>query len=108
MRYYKIWPIIRIFFHGYVITLWPFGVFSPRDPVKLTQYTKNHESIHWKQQKELPLVFYLWYIIEYLIKFFKYGPCAYYEISFEREAFNNAHDLGYLKNRKSYSWMNYI
>lgn len=69
----------------------------------------NHESIHTKQMKELLYIpFYLWYIIEQFIKLFKYKKDAYYNISFEREAYTNQSDLNYLNNRKKYSWWKYL
>lgn len=66
----------------------------------------NHETIHTKQGQELLWIgFYLWYIIEYLIRLIMYRDTklAYKNISFEREAYQN--DLDYLSNRKHYNWL---
>lgn len=76
----------------------------------------NHESIHTEQMKEMLFIpFYLWYIIEWFIKLFKYGDSnedgrgdAYHNISFEREAYDNEANLDYLKKRKRYSWWYYL
>jgi hypothetical protein len=45
------------------------------------------------------------YIIEWFIKLFFYGKDAYYNISFEREAYSNEYDYEYLENRKKYAWI---
>lgn len=76
----------------------------------------NHESIHSKQIFEMLVIFfYIWYIIEWFIKLFKYGDSdedgrgdAYHNISFEREAYDNEKDLEYLNKRKLYSWWYYL
>lgn len=73
--------------------------------------TINHEKIHTKQILELFIIgFYIWYLIEYcIIRFYhKKQGCAYHDISFEEEAYNNQKDLNYIKNRKHYSWFKYI
>lgn len=70
----------------------------------------NHENIHTEQMKEmLYIFFYLWYFIEWIINIFRYGTEDAYEmISFEREAYRNANNKDYLKNRKHYSWVNFL
>lgn len=71
----------------------------------------NHETIHTKQMQELLYIFfYLWYVIEYLIRLIIYRntKLTYKNISFEREAYQNQGDLDYLSNRKHYNWFNYI
>ena len=71
----------------------------------------NHETIHTKQGQELLWIgFYLWYIIEYLIRLVIYRDTwmAYKNISFEREAYSNQSNLSYLNRRKHYSWFKYI
>ena len=68
----------------------------------------NHETIHTIQGQELLWIgFYLWYIIEYLIRLIMYRDTklAYKNISFEREAYQNQGDLDYLSNRKHYNWL---
>lgn len=76
----------------------------------------NHESIHSKQIFEMLVIFfYIWYIVEWFIKLFKYGDSdedgrgdAYRNISFEREAYDNEKDLEYLDKREPYSWWYYL
>lgn len=86
------------------ITLYPFIIGDG-----LNDITLNHERIHLRQEVELLIiVFYLWYVVEYLIKRIKYGKEAYYHISFERESYYNQFDKDYLKKRKPYSWVKYI
>lgn len=71
----------------------------------------NHEKIHLRQQLELLIVFfYIWYGLEYLYKRIQYKTHrnAYYNISFEKEAYANEENLDYLKNRKFYSFLKYL
>lgn len=85
-----------------------FGILFTRDKSKLTDVDINHEEIHTAQIKEmLYIVYYIWYIIEWLIKLFKYNN-AYRNISFEREAYTNEKDFNYLSNRKHYAWFKMI
>lgn len=85
-----------------------FGVLFVRDNVKITDRLLNHESIHTEQMKEMSYVpFYLWYVVEWLIKLFKYDD-AYRNISFEREAYSNERDPEYLKRREKNAWMKYL
>lgn len=77
----------------------------------ITDTLINHESIHYEQEKELGYVgFYLLYILEYLYKRVKYKNAykAYYEVSFEQEAYDNQHDLNYITNRIKFSWLKYL
>lgn len=77
----------------------------------MTEDNFNHEKIHTEQGRELLwLFFYLWYGVEYLIRYFQYGKWkeAYYNISFEREAYGNAANLNYIKKRKRYSFVKYL
>jgi len=65
----------------------------------------NHESIHFQQAIELGVIpFYVWYVLEWLLKLPFYGMKAYENISFEREAYGNDSDLSYLNTRKRYNW----
>ena len=69
--------------------------------------TLNHESIHTEQIKELGYIFfYIWYFIEWLLRL-PFGN-AYYNISFEREAYTNEKNIKYLQARKHYSFLKYI
>ena len=93
------------------ITLWPFvilrEIYDSTPPWRRrAARIINHESIHIKQQEEmLVLPFYIWYVTEWFIKLFIYGSQAYYNISFEREAFDNDDNLSYLNGRKHYAWI---
>lgn len=100
-------------------------------------YTLNHEAIHWKQQKEMAIIglsialligiffvhsgwwlllvtiiglfsFYIWYIIEWLIKYLTPPVGAYMDISFEREGYDNRENLDYLDTRKPFAWWKLI
>ena len=77
----------------------------------LTEATKQHECIHWEQQKELLifgfLALYAFYYFKNLIKL-KNGSDAYRSIPFEMEAFRNEHVNNYIKIRKRYEWLRYI
>lgn len=77
----------------------------------LTDTDINHEKIHTNQICELlGIGFYIWYLVEYLFKFIYYRNHnkAYYNISFEREAYINQINLNYRKNRKLFSFIKYI
>ena len=82
------------------ITLAPFGIYIRKE--RLCSITiRNHEMIHWKQQLEMFIVpFYLWYLIEWIVKLFKYGGQSYANISFERAA--------YIGDDRAYSWIKYL
>ncbi len=53
--------------------------------------------------------FYVWYIIEYLFRLIQYKDRrkAYFNISFEREAYANEKDLNYLTNRSFWLFIKY-
>ncbi|MDH1602102.1 hypothetical protein [Empedobacter sp. GD03739] len=71
----------------------------------------HHERIHIIQQIEmLVLPFFIWYLTEYAIRLIQYRDQhkAYRNISFEREAYANEHNLNYLKKRKFYNFLKYI
>lgn len=114
-------------FKGFLaITFWPF-IFT-RKP--LAEKDENHENIHGEQQKEMLIVgtvlalllfllgygwfsllalpvFFWWYIVEWLVRIFINGN-AYRNISFEREAYANERNMGYIKTRKPFAWLGYI
>lgn len=78
---------------------------------KIDQATLRHESIHSRQCWEmLGVLFYAWYLIEWLARLFQYGfnKSAYRNISFEREAYANETEEDYLSERKPYSFFKYI
>jgi hypothetical protein len=92
------------------LTLFPFVlVKSKKDRQDLVFL--NHEKIHIRQQLELLVVpFYVLYLLEFLVRWMvlKNRFKAYKSISFEREAYGNEYDLGYLKKRKWYGFLNYF
>jgi len=110
----KVLDRLSIFMRIGGITLWPYVIL--REKYKKQSYWKkrapriiNHESIHIKQQEELLVIpFYLIYMLEWFIKLFVYGKDAYYNISFEREAYDNDDNLSYLSARKHYAWIKRI
>lgn len=88
-----------------------FGTYWARDVSWIDRYVVNHERIHTMQQRELLFIpFYILYIIEWMVRLVMYGnrKKAYFNISFEREAYRHGHDLDYLKNRRLYSWLKYL
>lgn len=88
-----------------------FGILFVRNECKYLVGDRmiNHESIHTAQMKEmLWIFFYLWYVLEWILKLFKYGSKSYRNISFEREAYDNEYNLKYLDSRKHYSWWYYL
>ena len=103
-----------------------FGILFVRGNAKIDEVTMNHESIHSRQFVELmvlfavvtvfirwwlpalaPFAFYVWYVLEWLIRLFMRGN-AYRNISFEREAYTNEANPEYLKNMKWGSWLKYL
>lgn len=82
-----------------------FGFIFTVEP--LSERCVRHELIHSRQQREmLYLPFFLWYVVEWLLRWAWYGDRmkAYRNISFEREAYRNEGDEKYLENRKMYAW----
>ena len=92
------------------ITLWPYIILREKYKAHYrTPIIIRHETIHIKQQQEMLVIpFYTWYVLEWFIKLFKYGKKSYYNISFEREAYENEKDESYLENRKRFSWLKYL
>jgi hypothetical protein len=92
------------------ITVFPF-VFLKDEKDREDVVMLNHERIHIRQQIEMLIVpFFLWYGIEFLIRWvqFKNRFAAYRNISFEREAYANEKDPGYLKQRSFWNFLKYI
>ncbi len=89
-----------------------FGViFARSEQAPIDRYIINHEAIHTAQIRELLFIpFYIFYVIEWIIKLIQYRnpKTAYYNISFEREAYSNHHKLEYLKQRKHFSFWKYL
>ncbi len=92
------------------LTFYPFVFIADKDD-KLNETFVNHERIHIRQQLELlVLPFYFWYFTEYLFRLIQYRnrKIAYYNISFEREAYANEKNLSYTKNKKFWSFFKYM
>ncbi len=92
------------------ITFFPF-VFLKRKSLKKNATLINHERIHLKQQLELLILpFFVWYLVEYLVRLIQYKNWnrAYRNISFEREAYAKEKDLNYLKSRSFWFFLNYL
>ena len=109
--------IIMIFISKYLVprgyvgmTLYPF-VFLKTEQLKTNKVLINHEKIHLRQQLELFVIpFYLFYVIEFLIRLiiYRHWNKAYRNISFERESYVNEMNLQYLKNRKIWAFLKYL
>ena len=96
---------------GYTgITIFPF-VFLKHKALKADMVLINHEKIHLRQQLELLILpFYIFYVIEFIIRFIQYKNwyTAYRNISFERESYCNEANFNYLGERKIWSFLKYI
>ena len=101
----------HLFYRNYVgLSVWPFIILKD-DALKDDTVLINHEKIHLKQQLELlVLPFYLWYVTEWLVRsllllsFYR----GYQNISFEREAYFNEHNLDYPEQRSVFSFIKYL
>ena len=125
-------------------TIMLFGfVFSKLKKEEMTQATKNHECVHARQWVEVTMlsgmvilalilifgwsawwmllsgaVYYVWYIIEYMIKGINYTimydewecrlESPYRSLSFEREARLAEYDNSYLENSNYFGWIKLI
>ena len=75
---------------------------------KISDVTRQHESIHWEQYKEcLVLGFLILYLFFYVTNLLKGQSSteAYYSIPFEVEAYKNESTDGYLNDRAHFAWM---
>lgn len=78
------------------------GVIVIRPGTMLSARTINHERIHTAQMRELGYVlFYLLYVLEWVVRLFMRGN-AYYNLTFEREAYRHEAELDYLKHRRHF------
>lgn len=105
-----------------------FGILFAKPNAKLDELTINHESIHSKQYREValslaipvlllsfsvswwfillvPFTFYLWYVVEWLIRVIIGQKDAYKNISLEKDAYIWQ---GIPEERKRYSFFKYI
>lgn len=92
------------------IAFYPF-VLIRNESLKDNKILLNHERIHLRQQIEMLIIgFYLWYSIEFIYKYWKYGNRfqASYNISFEKESYANEKNPYYLKNRKFFAFIKYL
>lgn len=88
-----------------------FGFIFIRSGTQLDERFKNHEAIHTHQMKYMLYVFfYLWYVIEWCVRLVQYRNAlsAYFNISFEREAYENDSNFDYLKTRRPFRWIEYL
>lgn len=85
-----------------------FGYCFCRHGAFISQRVLRHESIHTAQMRELGYVFfYLLYVVEWVTRLPMKGK-AYWNISFEREAYANDANPSYLATRKPYAWLSYL
>ena len=93
------------------MAIFPFILLRNKED-KTNKRLVHHETIHIIQQIELLILpFFIWYFLEYTFRLFQYKfnvNQAYRNISFEREAYANDHDLDYLKKRKFYAFIKYL
>lgn len=92
------------------MALWPF-VIARNASMELDKVFINHERIHLRQQAELlVLPFYIWYGVEFMIRWLQYKNAylAYKNISFEREAYAQERSFSYLKTRKMWSFTRFL
>ena len=106
-----------IFFNKYIVpkgfvsvTLFPI-VFLKSFAQKENKVLLYHEKIHLQQQKEMLVhFFYLWYLVEFLVRFMitKNRNEAYRNISFEQEAYAHETDLLYIEKRPTWAFLKYL
>ena len=92
------------------MAIWPFIILRTKK-LKEDKVFLNHERIHLRQQIEMLVVlFYIWYILEFLIRLVQYKNRfkAYRNISFEREAYGKEKDLNYLKKRPFWRFVGFV
>ena len=110
IRIRKMNSLVRLITFGWpvAITIMPFGIYIKPDYLKDDQ-TIRHEMIHARQQLEmLILPFYIWYLVEWLIRLVINWKMAYMSVSFEREAYQNDDSPTYWNNRKRFAWLSYL
>lgn len=86
-----------------------FGILLIRKGKVMTDKNIRHEQIHTEQMKEMLYIgFYLWYVAEWLVRLLMCMDAkrAYYDISFEREAYGNEADEDY--ERRHFAWKKYL
>jgi hypothetical protein len=92
------------------LTLWPF-IFLKQSKEHVGSVTIHHEKIHLRQQAELFILpFYVLYLLDFLFGLIKYRSVmiSYLNIIFEKEAYENMNDTGYLHTRRLFAWIKYL
>lgn len=92
------------------MAMYPFILINRRD-LGTDAVLLNHEKIHLRQQIELlVLPFYIWYLLEYVVRLWQYRNHrrAYLNISFEHETYFNERDLNYLRQRRFWKFRFYL
>lgn len=95
-------------------------LFGDKNPQTITI---RHETIHYRQYRELLFLGFLPLYFLHIISAFLYFKIKYRGASlnnteildityhanpFEREAYENQHDSNYLKNRKRFAWLSFV
>lgn len=93
----------RVWVDGFVI--WPFIFIESKRFSRILR----HEQIHLKQMNELLVIpFYVLYVLNFLVNLIRYKfniKMAYYNISFEREAYRGQYIKNYLQKRELFAWV---
>lgn len=92
-------------------SIFPFIFIRKEYKGKVEPTLLEHERTHFEQQKEMLFVFfYLWYAVEWLIRFVKYRDArlAYKRISLEQECYWATQMESYHKWRKHYAWIEFL
>jgi hypothetical protein len=85
-----------------------FGFLFARTDSRVNESDVRHQQIHTLQMKEMLYVgFYIWYAIEWLLRFFFNPRTAGRKVSLEREARTYQYSPYYSPSRVSYSWLTY-
>lgn len=105
----KYWAVIFPKLSANAMAIYPFILLKNKHQ-KQDVILINHEKIHLRQQLELFIIpFYFLYFVNYFLNLLKYKNHyqAYFNISFEKEAYRHENELDYLYNRKPYNWINF-
>ena len=92
------------------LAIWPFIILREGD-LRGDPVLMHHERIHLRQQMELLWIFFfLFYFAEFLAKIIIYRELkrAYRNVSFEREAYHQEHNMDYAVNKPIWSFVRYI
>ena len=77
---------------------------------EISEVTRQHETIHYRQWLELGFILfpilYGWFWLWNRLKG-QSGEPAYFNIPFEREAYDHQTTEGYLDDRKLWAWLKY-